>query len=229
MADLYFIIGLIFVGIAILLTIIAAFLKPGNILEIISIKIGDVIKILFLLGLFISYQTYVNNSKNTELSQQATLTEKSWVLVYDKIQSYYSRCPEFCNSLSFPWQIPKNVVAKKGEDDYGAVLSLSIYIFQSFASVLNYFLYSEGNDIMNEWISSFIIWANSDTLYDVWNKNKFIYSETTIEFVDKIFESVRKNPPQNEGDIKNMSSDICKSNEMEKIFSEVTDKKPQCY
>jgi len=229
MYGIYLKIGLIFIFVAISFTILSTFFKPNNIFEIISIKIGDIIRILFLLGLVISYQTYVNNSKNIELSQQITLTEKSWVLVYDKIQSYYSKCPEFCNSLSFSWQIPANVIAKKGEDDYGAVLSLSIYIFQSFASVLHYFLYSEGTDIMNEWISSFIIWTNSDTLYDVWNKNKFIYTNTTIAFVDKIFYSVRNNRPKNENDIKKMSSDICKSDEMKEIFKSSTNKKPQCY
>ena len=229
MKDIYFTIGVAFVSLSIILTILAAFFGSNNILNIISLKISDIIKILLLLGLFISYQTYVNNSKNSELSQQATLTEKSWVLVYDKIQSYYSKCPEFCNSLSFPWQIPKNVVAKKGEDDYGAVLSLSIYIFQSFASVLNYFLYSESSDIMNEWINSFILWANSDTLYDVWNKNKFIYGKPTIEFVDKLFLEVRNHPPNNEVDIKKMSSHICRSDELRKIFNEASNKHPQCY
>ena len=229
MKDIYFTIGVAFVSLSIILTILAAFFGSNNILNIISLKISDIIKILLLLGLFISYQTYVNNSKNSELSQQATLTEKSWVLVYDKIQSYYSKCPEFCNSLSFSWQIPKNVIVEKGGDDYGAVLSLSIYIFQSFASVLNYFLYSESLDIMNEWISSFILWANSDTLYDVWNKNKFIYGKTTIEFVDKIFLEVRKNPPKSECNIKEMSSKICKSDELKKIYKEASDKQPQCY
>jgi len=229
MKDIYSIIGIIFIFGAILLTIISAFLKPGNILDIISLKIGDVIKILFLLGLFISYQTYVTTSKNAQQTQEATLTEKSWVLVYDKIQSYYNRCPNFCNSLSFDWQVPKNIVEKKGEDEYGAVLSLSIYIFQSFASVFNYFLYTENEDTMNEWISSFIIWANSDTLYDVWNKNKFIYSETTIQFVDKIFVSVRENKPKNIEEVKKLSSKICKSHELKHIFKESGVKPPKCY
>ena len=73
MKDIYFTIGVAFVSLSIILTILAAFFGSNNILNIISLKISDIIKILLLLGLFISYQTYVNNSKNSELSNRKKL------------------------------------------------------------------------------------------------------------------------------------------------------------
>lgn len=220
------IIGIIIVLLAIINIILGGFFPTPNVFETISIKLNSIFQVLLLVGLFISYQSYLNNTKNVENSQQATLTEKSWVQVYEKIQAYYSRCPNFCNSLELPWQKPDNVTMKQGEDEYGAVISLSIHIFQSFGSVLNYFVYNNTGEILIEWLNSFIIWSTSDILYDVWNKNKFIYGSLTISFIETIFETVRKNPPQNEQEVKKLSAEICASEEIKAIFKSVKKKAP---
>lgn len=222
-----FTIGIIFVSISILITIISSVLPAGNIFERFSTKIAGIIQILFVIGLFISYQTYVNNSKNSALTQQATLTEKGWVQVYDKIQANYNKAPDFCNSLTYPWQKPSGVDLKTGKDEYGVVLSISILIFQSLSNVLGYFMYADSGDSMNEWISSFIVWAHSDTLYEIWNKNKFIYDELTIKFGDKIFSEVRKNQPKNNVEVVQLANEICNSDEIKEIFNSV-DKKAPC-
>lgn len=223
----YFTLGIIFMTLAILITFISSFYESESVFSKVSSKIGNIIQILFLMGLLLSYQTYINNSKQMELTQLSTLTEKGWVSVYQKIEESYEKCPNFCNSLSFEWQKPLNVDMSTADkkDDYGAVLSLSIFIFQSFNSVIGYYLYyGEGGETMNEWISSFIIWANSNTLMDVWNKNKFIYDKYTQIFVDKIFKMVRENPPKNDKDVVKLSREICHSNEVRYIFNMV--KKP---
>lgn len=220
-------IGIVFVIISIIIFIIAAFLPAGNIFERISTKIGGIIQILFVIGLFISYQTYTNNVNSSKLIQQAGLTEKGWVQVYEKIQSNYSKCPDFCNSLTYPWQKPSGVELKTGKDEYGSVLSISILIFQSLSNVLGYFMYTDSGDSMNEWLSSFIVWAHSDTLYEIWNKNKFIYDELTIKFGDKIFNEVRKNEPKNNSDVVRLANEICNSEEIKEIFNN-TDKNPPC-
>lgn len=229
----YFTYGLIFMTIAIIITFISSFFETESIVQRISIKIGNIIQILFLAGLLLSYQTYVDTSKQTVLNQQSTLTEKEWVRIYEKIGEYYGKCPNFCNSLSYPWQSlsSSQQIRYDGstQDDYGAVLSLSILIFQSFESVITYFLYNDSSESLNEWISSFIIWANSDLLYDMWNKNKFIYDSSTQKFADIIFATVRNSPnrPQNPKDVIQMSSQICNSNVVKEIFKEYN-KIPPC-
>jgi hypothetical protein len=222
-----FIFAIIFICVSIIINILSTIFPTGNIFERFSSRIGNIIQILLVIGLFLSYKTYISNTQNTALSQQASLTEKGWVQVYDKIQSNYNRCPNFCNSLTYPWQKPPGVELKTGKDEYGCVLSISILIFQSLSNVLAYFMFVESGDTMNEWISSFITWAHSDTLYEMWNKNKFIYDELTVRFGDYIFKEVRKNKPKNNEDVIDLSINICNSEEVKDIFLEIG-KVPQC-
>ena len=100
-------------------------------------------------------------------------------------------------------------------------------IFQSFSSVLGYFLYLDTGDNLNQWLSSFIVWANSDILYEIWKKNKFIYDETSRNFIDYIFEQTRSNPPKNNNDIAVLADSICNSEMIAKLFDGV-DKDPPC-
>ena len=241
----YFTVGVIFMIVAILITFISSFYEKESTVERISVKIANVIQILFLVGLLISYKTYVNTSKQSVLSQQSNLAEKGWVEVYQKIAENYDKCPDFCNSLSYPWQVSSESSGKLSKkykntegakDDYGSVLSLSILIFESIQNVVNYFLYNESTEKLNAWISAFVIWANSDTLYSIWNTNKFIYDESIQKFGDMIFKGVReyessssssRKRPQNPSDVLKLSSKICGSEGMKNIFKEV-DKIPPC-
>jgi hypothetical protein len=231
--SIYFIFGIIFMILAIIITIISSFYSSESGIERVSSKISNVIQILFLAGLLLSYQSYITSSKQNILEQQSLLTEKAWVDVYQKIQDSYSKCPKFCNSLGYSWQIPSNVNTNptdSSKDDYGAILSLSIYIFQSFSSVLSYFLYNDLiEETMNEWISSFIIWCNSDMLYQVWTANKFIYDKALQKFVDKIFNLVRdkSNNLNSSSNITKLSEQICHSSEIKEIFAELK-KEPPC-
>ena len=211
--------------VSIIITFISAFYETESTVEKISIKIGNVIQILFLIGLLLSYKTYVDTSKQVVLTQQSLLTEKGWVGVYDKIHDYYKSCPNFCDSLSYSWQVPGYIQNKThsssvSTDNYGAILSLSVLIFQSFESVVNYFLYYDTSETLNEWLCSFIIWANSKTLYDIWTTNKFIYDKSTQVFVDKIFASVKETTPRNNTDVINLAEAICKSDEVRNMFKE---------
>ena len=231
----YFKLGVLFMTVAIIITIASTFYEPESIVERISVKISNIIQILFLVGLLISYQSYNNATKQNLLNQQTTLTEKAWVEVYDKIRTSYDKCPNFCNSLEYSWQIPSNVDTNpsqvaKNKDDYGIVLSISISIFQSFSSVFNYFLYYESEEVLNQWLSSFILWCNSDTLYDVWNKNKFIYDILIQNCVDEIFNQVRSynsgSRPKTGLEITELSNKICNSDAIRNSFSSVGKRNP---
>jgi len=229
--NIYLKIGITLIIIAIIITIVSSFYKLDSTIDRIAIKISNVLQILLFFGIFISYKQYEDANKQTLLTQESILAEKGWVLVYEKIQEYYDKCPNFCNSLSYDWQIPKDVnLGKKTDlnnlDDYGAVLSLSVLIFQSFQNVLAFFLYYDTEDKIDSWLKAFIIWTNSKILYDVWNSNKFMYDITVQIFVDKIFELVRKSPPKNTEDIENISKKICTSDEIRRLFGNVQKKTP---
>ena len=218
---------------AIIVTFASSFFETNSTIERISVKITNILQILLFAGILISYQQYQDANKQNLLNQQSELAEKGWVQVYEEIQHYYDKCPNFCNSLSYEWQIPKTkgIHLKKttdlnNPDDYGAVLSLSVLIFESFQNVLGYFLYYESDEKINNWLKSFIIWANSDILYDIWKSNKFIYDKSVELFANTIFKMVRVHRPKNEEEINNLATEICASKEMKQIFEKVEKKSP---
>lgn len=226
----YLTIGLVITLISIIIMFISTFYKENSLLDRFSIKLGDIVQALFLFGIILSYQTYTLSQKESVLTAQSNITDKSWTIVYDKIQNYYSYCPYFCNTLFFSWQKPaymSNTELNIQNDNFVYILSLSMFIFQSFVGLISYFLYYDVEDSLTEWISSFLMWANSDILYDIWKQNKILYGPLTQNFVDLLFIKVREKPPTNVTDLKNISLEICHSDTVKKIF-QTANKKPLC-
>ena len=225
----FFIIGIGIMIFAMLLTFISSFYEPSSLIERISTKVTSGIQVLFLLGLLISYQNYINTAKDQELTKQANLTDKNWTDVYKLIQENHLLCPNFVGTLTFDWQKPSGLQYDKSinKDNYEIVLNISITIFQAFQNVVIYFLYYDSEDDLNLWLRSFIPWCNSETLYEIWTKNKFVYGPNTQKFTDLLFKEVRANPPKNQEELIKLGEKICKSDEMKQIFATVN-KKPPC-
>ena len=213
----------------ILLTFISAFYPSSSLAERISTKVLSGVQLLALLGLLLNYQNYLNTTKDQELTKQALLTEKNWTEVYKLIQENHLLCPDFVGSLTFDWQKPSGIEYDKSKkkDNYEIVLNLSISIFQAFQNVVIYFLYYDTEDDLTLWIRSFIPWCNSETLYEIWNKNKFVYGPNTQKFTDLLFKEVRSRKPKNQGELINLAKKICGSDEMKLIFQSVN-KIPPC-
>jgi hypothetical protein len=225
----FFAIGIGIMITAIIITFVSSFYSPSSLIDRIAVKIMNGIQVLFLFGLLISYQNYANTSKDQELTKQALLTEKNWTDVYKLIQENHLVCPNFVSSLTFNWQKPSNLEydTSVNKDNYEIVLNISISIFQAFQNVVIYFLYYDSEDDLNLWIRAFIPWCNSETLFEIWNKNKFVYGPNTQKFTDLLFREVRKKRPTNQEGLIKLSADICKSQDMNEIF-ETVNKKPPC-
>jgi hypothetical protein len=220
-------IGVGLMGVAVLFTILSAFVEKNSNIERFAGKTTSVIQILFFAGLLISYQNYVTTAKDQNINRESTLTEKNWIDVYRLIQDKHADCPNFVNSLSYDWQKPAGTVIDTGKDNYESVLNISISIFLAFQNVINYFLYYDTQDDLVLWISAFAIWCNSDLLYDMWQKYKFMYDDATQVFTDTIFESVRENRPKNQEDVLFVSKRVCNSLAIRTLFKTVK-KKPPC-
>ena len=206
---------------AITVTIVSSFYQPESFMERLAVKISNVIQILFLIGLLISYQQYIDNNKSQNLEHQITLVEKNWSEIFKLIQNNRTSCPNFVNSLSYPWQRPPgltNIVDSSAQDSFQAIQNLSIAIFQSMENVIIYFITYDVADNLSLWISAFVIWCNSDTLYEMWKRFGFMYDSSTASFIDKIFEEVRKQRPQNAQEALALSEKICTSNTVRQIF-----------
>jgi hypothetical protein len=225
----FFWIGIIIMLIALMLTITSAFYPSNSTVDRVASKVIAGIQLFALLGLAINYQNFVNTSKDQELTKQALLTEKNWTDVYKLIQENHTTCPNFVSSLTFDWQKPEGLKYDKSEekDNYEIVLNLSISIFQAFQNVVIYFLYYDSQDDLNLWLRSFIPWCGSETLYEIWNKNKFVYGPNTQKFTDLLFKEVRVNKPKNQEELIKLGEKICKSEEMRIIF-ESANKIPPC-
>ena len=196
--------------------------------KIIQQKTMDLLPIILAFSFFMSIDTYFRNSTTASIQQQASLAEKSWVHVYDKIQSSYDTCPNFCNSLTYAWQVPESLKLQSDkEDNYECVLSISILIFQTFSNILMYYLYNDTDDSFDEWVRALIVWANSDMLYQIWNANDFIYSDVTRIFIDEVFTATRAMPPANQDDVVSLARQICNSDKIASLFK-MFDKRLRC-
>lgn len=225
----FFIIGIVIMACTFLLTFISSFFPSASIMDRVATKVLSGVQLLALLGLLLNYQNYVNDAKEQELTKQALLTEKNWTDVYRLIQENHLSCPNFVSSLTFDWQKPSGLQYDTSEkkDNYEIVLNLSITIFQAFQNVVIYFLYYDSEDDLNLWLRSFIPWCNSDILYDIWNKNKFVYGPNTQKLTDLLFKEVRDNKPKNQAELISLATKICKSAEIKEIFESVN-KIPPC-
>ena len=225
----FFIIGVAIMIFTILLTFISSFYPSSSLIDRVASKILSGVQVLALLGLLLNYQNYINASKDQELTKQALLTEKNWTDVYKLIQENHILCPNFVSSLTFDWQKPAGLQYDKSvsKDNYEIVLNLSISIFQAFQNVVIYFLYYDSQDDLNLWLRSFIPWCGSDILYEIWNKNKFVYGPNTQKFTDLLFKGVRTNKPKNQEELIKLGDKLCKSDDMKTIFENVN-KIPPC-
>lgn len=193
----------------------------------------DILPIVLTFGFFMSVDNYFRDQKTLRLQQEASLTEKNWVNVYEKIKAGQATCPRFCSTLAYPWQVPPELILTSVSlsalppEDYSCVLNISIAIFQSFASVLTYYLYNDTGEPIDKWIRAFIVWSNSDMLYQVWGTIDFIYSDITRMFVDEIFKMVKESPPKNEKELNALAHNVCKSDKISYIFS-LFDRKVLC-
>lgn len=218
--------GLVFILVAIVITLISSFYTTDSLIERISSKIYSIIQILFLLGLILTYQSYVDTSMRQTIQQQSTLAENSWLKIYNLIQTEGAKCPHFAQSLTFEWQIPHDfkrkydlINASQISDNFESVQNISFNIFHSVESVINYFTSFETGENLNLWISSFLIWFNSDILYQNWVSNHIIYDDDTQTLANAIFKYVRQNPPKDVSDIQILSTQICKSPEVQNLFT----------
>jgi len=234
--NIYFTIGVVFMCIAIIITFVSSFYETESFIEKLSVKIASIIQILFIIGLLITYQSYKDTSRDQEISHQSALNEKNWSDIFKVMKDNFKDCPNFVNSLSYPWQqdfgssvpFPIQVdYSTSTPDKFEAIQNVSIAIFQSFENVLQFYLNYDGTDL-KLWINAFIIWANSDVLYSMWKKYDFMYDKYTKMFVREIFDTVRSKRPTDGSDIMGLSEEICNSSVIKEIFKSV-DKEPPCH
>lgn len=203
-------------------TLWAAYSKPNSFIDRFFEKSRGSVVIFVVIGIYITYYILQVNIEENKRNNTLKIIDKSWLGIVNKIQENYHRCPKFCSSLFFDWQkkefIP-NYRDSDGTDDWPTVLAVSIDIFQSWENVLTVSSVDETDFYV--WICNFVQWAKSPQLYRAWLVLYPNYADKTVTFGNILFEEVKKNPPKNSKQLKELGFKIYNNPEIKKLIKKL--------
>lgn len=176
-------------------------------------------------GIYLTYTIFAGQLNEMRINATYRMIDRGWLGVNKHFLDNYDKCPNLIDSLSYDWQIntlgKKTYNIKQDEDDWAASNYVSNCIFQSMED----FMTAVGLDetAPEVWVCNFLPWTNSNILKNNWLVLKSNYSDTTIEFVDYLFDisSKNKNKIKNTSDVLKLSKDIVNSD----VFANIVDKR----
>lgn len=211
--------SLIFI-LSILMAYISFFTEKDNNLERFVGKFSLIAAVFIPIGTFMTL--FVFQLQSNTLSRDATfrVIDRGWVVINEKLITFYDQAPDFVESLYYPWQKLTDCPPKKkkdhGCDEWYVVNYLSILIFQGWEDYLTSSNVDEtGNQI---WINKFLQWTNSSILEEKWKVLKGNYARTTQEFGDFLFRISSKQSPKNQKDLYNLSIKVLQSEGYKQIL-----------
>jgi hypothetical protein len=151
------------------------------------------------IGVVLTMKFLENN--NTELLTSHTLKSIDRVfVVLDRFEEYRNKCPRFIASMFFDFQRPAftqspPVTASTPPDDWAAVMILGNKIFQMWEDEITLATTDELDQ--DVWIASFLQFAKSPLLQDMWPNYKYDYSKAAQALGDLLFEYANKQPITN--------------------------------
>jgi len=176
-------------------------------------------------GIYLTYTIFAGQLNEMRINATYRMIDRGWLGINKHFIDNYDKCPNLIDSLSYDWQIntlgKKTYNIKQDEDDWAASNYVSNCIFQSMED----FMTAVGLDetAPEVWVCNFLPWTNSNILKNNWLVLKSNYSDTTIEFVDYLFDisSKNKNKIKNTSDVLKLSKDIVNSD----VFANIVDKR----
>ncbi len=199
---------------------LAAKSNPDSFLDRFSNKISSLMILFFATLVYLSYN--IQNDAIQIRQQETTLKiiERSWLGINNIINTEYSKCPNFINTLYFDWQ--KNEMnwkthSSQVEDQWTSILYLSVQIFQAFEDVLTVSNLDQTG--LYVWIANFIQWCSYNELRKSWNVLKPNFAAPTRKFCDFIFEYLISNPhPKNINELTELSKQLADSPEIKNLM-----------
>ena len=135
-------------------------------------------------------------------------------LIYDN----YDKCPQFCSSLFFSWQLPKIPQPTQQEDNFQLVMKIASNIFQAFEDILT--VIDTDKTGLYVWIANFMPWCQSQKLQEIWFLLYPNYSLRTIDFVNFMFKNCLGFEPKDSQEYQKKSFDLSNSEELKNILLE---------
>lgn len=196
-----------------ILILYASSTKPGSYIDRLTSKIPVISTFIIGLGIIITYQVFTVTLLSARREATYKIVDRAFTNIIKALDDNYDKCPEFINSLFYPWQkntfphAPTNP-AKNG-DRWTSTLYVANLIFQSWEDFLTdieswwdltvTIQYNEEDE--KSWLAVFLTWAQSKELQDIFPAQQLEYNDTTVRLATLLFEYAEKYPAKNVKDV----------------------------
>jgi hypothetical protein len=175
--------------------------------------------IFFLaIGVFISIAIWDRSLKSLRAESELKMVDRIFIDLAKIIDEYYPKAPKFINSLFLPFRKNKlnfdNTILNT-EDDWTTVNFVSLRIFQSWEDYLTISTVDPTGE--ESWIRTFIPYATSKQLFDIWKVTEYNYEPTTRMFGNLLFEICLGNIPQNSEELQTLTLKFFNSERYDEI------------
>jgi hypothetical protein len=216
---------IVIIGLILLLILLyyGSVVSKDSILDRYTEKLSTISGFFIGIGIYLTFMIFSVTRQNFSNELTYKIIDRGWINVNLKFVEYYDKCPNFVESLYFPWQktnLQYKIDSPKIDknDVWYAVNYLSIIIFQSFEDFLTANQNDETGDYV--WLCNYLQWVNSPILENRWNVLKSNYANTTIKFGDLLFNKISIVKINNTNELKNFANEIIKSSEYKYIINE---------
>lgn len=217
---------LITVFIMLILIYLSAKSKKFSILDRFVDKLSVIVGIFVAVSVLLTYRVFRDNLEHTTIDNTFQMIDRGWIKINKEIFVYYKYCPNLVNSLFFDWQ-KSDWKKEKSEknlyntttlniDHWYAKNYISNLIFETVEDFLTTHISDETGDYA--WMCTFLQWTKSPILKNMWDSEKTIYTDTTIELLDLLFKISETSDIKNVQDLKKVGEKIVNSEEYKEII-----------
>jgi hypothetical protein len=184
-----------------------------------GIDIFSKFSVIFIaFGIFMTYMFYRQTLSETRRTNTLRIQETGYIDTTKTINSLYSKCPKFCNSLYYDWQHDGLTIDQNIKDDWMSKHTISMIIFQRIELVID----AQGvdNSSFREWCAQFIQWLHGPYIQKKWKTSYHNLSDiTTVPFINTFIDFINSNkPPKNSKELYDMAIVISNHPEIQRII-----------
>lgn len=184
-----------------------------------GIDIFSKFSVIFIaFGIFMTYMYYRQNLSETKRTNTLRIKETGYIDTTKQINSVYSKCPKFCNSLYYNWQQEGLIVDQNIKDDWMSKHLIAMLIFQRIELIID----AQGvdNSSFDEWCAQFIQWLHGPYIQKKWKTSYHNLSNiTTVPFINIFIDFINSNkPPKNSKELSEMADKISRHPEIQRII-----------
>lgn len=176
----YIIIGIQLIGLTIVAYSINA--PEKSLISKIAVKLPIMTGIILATGIVLTFLLFKTTYTKTTNDTTLYITKQNNIL-YELFDDKYNKCPNFINSLKFPFN--KYSYNPQNKDNEITVYSIGMHIFQFIEDYLTIAQNTMTSDA--RMISLFLEFCQSKKLKELWIKNYYGYNKKTQKLINILF------------------------------------------